>query len=432
MNSIAHILLGTTALERWAGTRRIGPRAIPQQWLIAGGIVVLLVLLALLIGISLRRQQRGRKPKVEEFGESATRRELNARERQILLAIALRGGLPHTQEIFRDLEAFNRGTVQLLAECVQTRTPQEVDALKAEVARLRLKLGFHKASGGGGPVSRGRLSSRDIPVGKLLELTGRRDQEAIVLQAEVLRNDESALAVTLPTPLESKPGDSWLARCYAGMSAWEFRTSTVSCNGQRLVLSHSDETHFINRRRFPRVAVHAPALVAHWPLLRSDPAAGAAVLPGTDASLLAGSAPQFVESTVTELAGPGLRIETPLQVLVDDRILVVFRLAEALEGAPLASQTVAAVGHVKRGRDLERQAAIPDAIDHVLEGPACRDFHALAAGPLSLAVELTGLSDEEIEELVSITNQLLSRPKHDRDHRAAEATEVSAYETTAR
>jgi hypothetical protein len=452
MYGILHILLASTAMDRWAATRRIGPRSVPQQWFVLIGVVVLLVLLVLLVAVSYRRQQKKNKSstKGEEFGDSAMRRGLSARERQILLAVALRGGLQHTHEIFHEIEAFNRGAVQLLAECARTRTPQEIDDLKAEITRLRLKLGFQKDSGGRGEVVRGHASSRDIPVGKSLELTGRRDREAIVIRAEVLRSDEIELAVALPTPLESKPGDSWLARYHAGMSAWEFRTSTVSCNGKRLVLNHSEEIHFINRRRFPRVAVRAPALVAHWPFLRGGPAAGEATavperdLPhlgsllqgadgqgAVDASPMAEYVPQFVESTVTELAGPGLRIETLLQVQVDDRVLVVFRLADGIDGTQALPHAVAAAGRVKHGRDIEHGMAIPDAIDRVWDGSQTRDFHALAAGPLSIAVELTGLSNEEIEELASLTNKLFSGAQHSPDREATGPVQTPTYEMTA-
>ena len=422
------IVLGLTAIERWGATRHLEPRTAPYHWFVLVGVVVMLVLFALLLAISYwrRRQSQGMAQTPETFADNAERRGLSVRERQILLAMALRSGLPHTYEIFHDLDGLNRGMAQLLEECAQTRTPQEIDDLKAEIARIRLKLGFDKISAGGGGPVRERTSSRDIPVGVKLELTGRSAGRAVTLRTEVLRNDEVEIAVTLPALLESSAGDSWLARYCAGMSAWEFRTSTVSCAGKTLVLSHSNDVHFINRRRFERVAVRTPALLAHLPLLRSDAAGG--------------EAPVFVESTATELAGPGLRLETTLQMQVDDRILVVFRLpdfgelsrAEGADAAPAAVRTVAAVGRVKHGRDVEHGRAIPDAIDQVWEGSPQRDLHARAAGLLSIAVELTGLNDEEIEELVSVTSRLLSRERETHDVMVGAAQEPTAPVATAR
>ncbi len=78
----------------------------------------------------------------------------------------------------------------------------------------------------------------------------------------------------LKMPRESNAGEAWLARYFAGMSAWEFRTATVRCDGLRLVLAPSEEVQVSNRRRFPRVAVRLPALLAHLPLLRREDASG--------------------------------------------------------------------------------------------------------------------------------------------------------------
>jgi hypothetical protein len=439
MYSVTDIVLGLPAMERWSAMRRMETHSAPQQWFVLLGIATMLVLLVLLIAISYRRHQQAKEQKKPEtFADNALRRGLVARERQILLAIAVRSGLRRTQDVFHEADAFARGAAQLLEEYAQTRTPQENDDLKAEVSRLQQKLGFQKSSAGRwGAVARRRPSSREIPVGKSIELTGRGEGEAVVIRAEVLRNDEIDLAVALPTPLESKAGDSWLARYYSGMAAWEFRTSTVSCDGKRLILSHSEQIHFVNRRRFPRVAVHAPALLAHFPLTQSDwgadePASqGAEVHGAADIDPMAGYVPAFVESTVTEFAGPGLRIETPLQVQVDDRVVVVFRLAAGIDGAKTRQHVVAAVGRVRHGRDIERGVGIPDAIDRVYEGALKRDLRAVAAQPLSIAVELTGLGDEEIDELALITNELSSHSEDSRGNSATRPQEKPAFEMTA-
>jgi hypothetical protein len=438
MYGIADIVLGLTSAERWMATRRIGDRSVSEQWFVSLGVAVMLVLFVLLIAISYRRHQQSKGRKPEEFADDALQHGLSTRERQIALAIAMRSGVRHTRDVFHEIDAFTRGAAQLLAEYAQTRTPQENDELKAEVLHLQQKLGLQTASAGrGGVVARRRPSSREIPVGKYIELTGRSEHEAIVIRAEVLRNDEIDLAVALRTPLESKAGDPWLVRYCSGMSAWEFRTSTVSCDGKRLILNHSEQIHSVNRRRFPRVAVHAPALLAPFPLIQSDGVAGEPISPGTDVhgaadrNSTAGYAPAFVESTVTEFAGPGLRLETPLQVQVDDRVVVMFRLAAGIDSVQPRQRVVAAVGRVRRGRDIERGVAIPDAIDRVWEGSPPRDLRALAAQPLSIAVELTGLSDEEIDELAFLANELSSHAPDNRGNSATGPGETPTYEMTA-
>jgi hypothetical protein len=404
MYSITHILLGLTAAERWAAARQIGPRSVSQQWFVMIGVALLLALLVLLLATSYRRHQQSKGRQAKEFDVTALRRGLTARERQILLVIAGRSGLGRTHDIFHEMEAFDRGAVQLLAECVHTRTPQEITELKAEIAALRQKLDIRRVVGGGAVV-RGRSSSREIPVGKFLELTGRRDNQAVALRLEVLRNDEIELAVALRTPLGSKPGDSWLARYYSGLSACEFRTSTVRCDDQRLVLSHSDDIHFVNRRRFPRVTGRWAALIAPLPFVQSDLTAGEAAARRADVSrAVAKYAPAFVEGTVTEFAGPGLRIEAPLQVQAEDRVLVVFRLGEPGSGTQAGQRTVTGIGRVKRRRETGQG--------------------------LSIAVELTGLSDAEIDDLASLTNELSARASGPRGDRATGPQEAPAYAAT--
>ncbi len=406
MYNLVHILLGLTAPERWAATRQIGPRSVSQQWFVMIGVAVLLALLVALVAISYRRHQQTKRQKAQELDVAILRRGLTARERQILLAIAVRSGLRRTVDIFQQVDAFDRGAVQLLAECAQTRTPQEIAILKAEVAAVRQKLGTRPVAAGRGAGARGRPSSREIPVGGLIELTGRRGDQAVVLRVEVLRNDAIEFAVALRAPLGSKPGDSWLARYYSGLSAWEFRTSTVRCDDQRLVLNHSKDIHFVNRRRFPRVPVRWPARIAPLPLVQADLAAGLASAQSAEVSRPAVEhAPVFVEGVVTEFAGPGLRIEAPLPVQVEDRVLVVFRLGGPVGGTGVGPRTVTGIGHVRHRRQM---------------GPG-----------LSIAVELTGLSDAEMEALASFVRELSSLASDTDVHRAARPQETPAYTAAA-
>jgi hypothetical protein len=139
-----------------------------------------------------------------------------------------------------------------------------------------------------------------------------------------------------------------------------------------------------------------------------------AEVPGAADADLTAYVPTFEDSTVTELAGSGLRLETRLQVQVDDRILVIFPVAEELGGAPAGCRIVTTVGRVKHGRNLEYGTRIPDAIDHVWNGSPQRDFHALAARPWSVAVELTDLDDEEIGALASLARALSARARDPR------------------
>ncbi len=418
MDAITSISLGLTAGERWAAARRMSPRSVPEQWLVLLGVAVMLVLVVVLLAISLRRRQQNRRRGAEEFDLEALRRGLTVRERQILLAIAVRSGRRQTSAVFQTAEAFQRGAAQLLTEFAQTHTPQENTQLNGEVLRLRQKLGLRAT--GPGQVRRERPSSRDIPTSKWIELIGDKEHAAVPIRAQVLRNDEKELVAALPTPVSSKAGEPWLAHYYSGMTAWEFRTSTVRCDGKKLILNHSEEIHFINRRKFPRVPVRARALVALLPLLRNEVLTTEEASPSAEdheagaMRPMVGGRPRFVESIATEFAGPGLRLETWLPVRVDDRVLVVVPLARGTDGGATARHTLAAVGRVKHSQNIEPETGVSDAIDHVWEGAPQGEPDALTTQRLSIAVELVGLNDEEIEALASLTDELSSHvPDHD-------------------
>ena len=233
MYSLTHILLGLTAAERWAAARRIGPRSASQQWFVMIGVALLLVLLVLLVAISYRRHQQSKGQKAEEFDLPPCGGGSPPANARFIEAIAARSGLRRTSDIFHKVDAFDRGRFNCWRNLPRPGRRRRLPIESGESRRLRQKLGIRPATAGRGRPGRSRPSSRDIPVGKFLDLTGRREDQAVALRVEILRNDEIELAVALRTPLGSKPGDSWLARYYAGLSAWEFRTSTVSCDERR-------------------------------------------------------------------------------------------------------------------------------------------------------------------------------------------------------
>lgn len=374
-----------TPVERWSAARRLGGsdpiRYASENWFYLIAVVLLVILLGLLWWVSHRRRPISRELTQELFSENALRRGLNARERQILLAIVMRSGLGQTYDIFTTVDAFDRGATKLLAECVRTRNPSEIERLKTEVSFLREKLGFEpvRRPAAGGATAR-RPSSHDIPVGKTVEVTRRQRPEGMSMRGLVVRNDDIELALELDTPVESQAGDFWRARYTFGMSVWEFDTTVVSCENNRLVFNHVDNVRFVNRRRFPRVTTALPALVAAFPFTRRLSARLGHT--GNDEARGSLGAPVFVRGVVTELAGPGLRIEAPLQIRTGDRILVVFQSPENSGSGAGKSYAIEDIGQVR----------------HCLE----------AEGGVSLAVELIGLSEGEIDELVRITNAIVS------------------------
>lgn len=383
---VSWAVVALTPVERWSAARRLNSKGDPiqylsQNWFYLAAGAALIILFGLLWWVSHKRKPVSEELARELFSENAIRRGLSSRERQILLAIVMRSGLGQSHDIFTTVDAFDRGARKLLAECVRTRNPDEIERLKTEVSFLREKLGFKALRTSGRLTAAWRPSSRDIPVGKIVEVTRRRRRSEATIRGEVVRNDDIELALELETPVESQAGDFWQARYTYGMSVWEFDTTVVSCKEKRMVFDHVDNVRFVNRRRFPRVAVAMPALVAVFPFMRR-----ASVRAGQSAKADERGgfgAPAFVRGVVTELAGPGLRIEAPLQVRTGDRVLVVFK--------PTETDGSQAAGHY--------------AIEDVGQVRHCRKTDA----GVSIAVELIGLSEGEIDELVRITNVMVSQ-----------------------
>jgi hypothetical protein len=125
-------------------------------------------------------------------------------------------------------------------------------------------------------------------------------------------------------------------------------------------------------------------------------------------------APEFIPAVVTELAGPGLRIEAPLEVTAGDRLLVVMKLGEDDDLQPASLR--------RYGNGRSAALRIVEDIGEV------RHIRPLQ-NTFSIAVELIGLSDADINELIRATNNASrkaapeSQVVHDSVHDRQEAAE---------
>jgi hypothetical protein len=215
------------------------------------------------------------------------------------------------------------------------------------------------------------------------------------IESTVIENNDTELTVQLAKPVKIIFGEVWCARYYFGASVWEFDTSVISCNGDMLVLNHSDQLRFVNRRRFLRVPVNKPAFIAHFPFAKTAAGSGQKNMKSfrmyrSSAEFLESrwGPPEFVPAVVTELAGPGLCIETSLKLQAGDRILVVFRLDE--------EEDQDSTGR-KPESDKKAKSKIVEDIG------AVRHTKAIKNG-FSIAIELIGLSDTDVSELIRATN----------------------------
>ena len=409
------VVLALTPTERWKAAGRFGT-GMTERWLILTGVAVIIVLTALLLMISLRRTTQKHKVSGQLFVDYAEKRGLSGRERQILLEIANKAGLKRSQAIFSMVGAFDHGAGKMIEESLAQQGAEESKWLRTELSFLREKLGFQKKSSVsiGPPTKLKKPSSRQIPAGKQLHITRRKSPDLGDIESTVIKNDNMELTVKLTTPVESKLGEFWRARYYFGVSVWEFDTSVVRCNGDILVLNHSDDMRFISRRRFLRVRVNKPAFIARFPFSRTlspnsnSSNKGRAVKQGSaNASDSSWGPPEFIPATVTELGGPGLLIETPLEVKAGDRVLVIVNLSETIDARPSNAgfRLKPAVGGSIP--DTRQESRIVEDIGEVRHTKAIQDG-------FSIAVELTGLSDSNVSELIRATNAASIRTNSNR------------------
>jgi hypothetical protein len=387
-------ILALTPIEKWRAARRMETGFVGENWLILICAIAIVALTVLLIVATYKHMAKERKTANQLFFEYSDRAGLSRRERQILMDIAATTKLKRNESIFTMVTAFDRGAAELTKQTLAEQGAEAGSSLGDELTVLREKLGFQRQrTASKGPATKpNKPSTRQIPTGKKLHITRRAADKSADIESTVIENNDTDLTVKLKVSLESSPGEVWSVRYYFGASVWEFDTSSVSCDGNALVLNHSDDVRFVNRRRFVRVPVNKPTLIARFPFAIPASNKDNGKEPsgtGADSAGASGEAfgpPEFIPASVTELAGPGLRIEAPLEVNVGDRVLVILKLSEE-DDRNSGSQT-----NSKRSR-----AKIVEDIGEV------RHTRALENG-FSIAVELTGLSDADIGELVRATN----------------------------
>ncbi|MGD0785633.1 MAG: hypothetical protein ABR969_07445 [Sedimentisphaerales bacterium] len=398
-------ILALTPVQRWQAVKNIrGSNFTTERWFTLTCVTVIIVLTVLLFVVSYIRIRRERKNSENLFIEYAKKIGLTASERQTLLEVARKAGLTQSESIFTLATAFDLGSAQMIKKLVGKHAAKETQHLEAVLSSLREKLGFKKeASFSRGSLAKSeKLSSRQIPVGKEIYVIrpNARDSEAV--EATVVKNDNTELTVQLTKPVTITFGEYWNVRYYYGSSIWEFESYIVSYDGNTMVLSHSDEVRFINRRRFLRAPVQKPAFIASFPFERK-------LTWSTESSTEKGKMShdfpqillkplQFVPAVVTELGGPGLRIEAPIEVKTGDRVLVMFELDREKERKLIKDP--------ETGEVIEISTTVMKIIENVgmvEEIGEVRRTEDMSES-LSMAVELTGLRDSDIDCLIQATN----------------------------
>jgi len=259
----------------------------------------------------------------------------------------------HPDMIMVSTTAFDEGVAALLA---QKSDGNEQKELVAKLSLLRSKLGFmtQEAVSQATSVRGNHASSRQIPIGKILQITRRKTPVAVRMETRLICTDDLEFTVELDEVLKIVPGEVWNLQYNFGQSVWEFDARLLKADGRELTFGHSDDVRFISRRRFLRVEVHKEAYIARFGFSGGEKI----------------DLPQFVHGNLCEIAGPGLLIEAPLEVKVGERVLVVVQAAD--------DKSVQDIGEVRHIRPAENGYAI--------------------------AVELIEVKEANVDELVRLTN----------------------------
>jgi hypothetical protein len=252
--------------------------------------------------------------------DAAERLGLLPEERSVVLQVATLAGLPRLDAIFSMPEAFSLGAERLLSsEPILALSPEGQEHARRVVEGVRTKMGFRR------PASlQPELPQRfALKAGASLTVVSHETPRPV--QATLLKVTQEGVMVQTDDDLEAVAGAAWRVRYVDQGLTWEVDTTVMEGVDQRVFLRLTQEPRCVNRRGFIRTPVHRTAYLARFPFQRPDGE---------------GNMPEFVEGILTEIGGPGLRIEAPLRTEMGERVLAVLKLSEAV--------TVEGVGVVRR------------------------------------------------------------------------------------
>lgn len=384
-------LLGLTPLQRLDAVRKYHSDPASHRLFVVVGLTIIAVLAILLVISIYRRKKTVQHASDGLFDEYADAKALTDREYRILMNIATSAGLRRNEFIFTLPSAFDRQAALMVEEVLAKKGTEESQKLQTELDCLREKLDFrHYTSPDAVTVNDAETeSSRRIPLKKKIYIKRNHRSSNGDLEAMVINNSPEGLTVQFNTPVEIVFGQPWICRYYTGGFIAEFNTTVVKCSGQMVLLNHNDHIRRVNRRRFLRVPTRQPAYVASFPFTKEAGDNRASLRKKVDA-VRSESAdqtnggfepPRFVAATVTELGGPGLRIRTTLKLNIGDRVLLMFKLDQNKLSPEARAGDEKIIEHIAKVR-------------HIINDE----------NGSSVALELVGLSDDGVNELICATN----------------------------
>lgn len=327
-DTLAKILIGAASTlspsQRLRAMQQLrvweGGAFLASKWFALFGACLVVALTIILLVYRKYRMEKDQQRQERDFNDNCERYGLNQDEVCIFAGIADRCGLKSKSLVFNISEAFDRGASSLMQEFFESGLGiEERKQLNARINNIKEKLGFKKRNHSYGIRSaHGKgLSSRQIPVGKKILIRPASKPAYSRIEAEVLANNEVELCVRAENNVVTSPGEMWNVHYHSGAAVWEFNVIVLSCEGGDLIFNQTENVRFLNRRRFLRVKVDKPALIAHFPPVSKE-----------FTRTRIGMAPKFYQGRVEELSGPGLKLTCRAEFRSGERVIVVFKLRE--------------------------------------------------------------------------------------------------------
>ena len=284
------------------------------------GLVLIAVLLIVLALYRKSRAWQNEEDSKKAFEENVERLNFDSIERQLLLDMAKYSKLKKIDSIFTMPQAFDLGSATLMKRSFSAgKSLVERKHLNQQIISLKEKLGFKKKhysySSNENSFGPKGLSSRQIPVGRSVLISRIHSKEASPMSAKIIENNHFELKLSTSEAFKGKPGEIWRVLYQLGSVIWKFDSLVVSCEENELLLSHTENIRYINRRRFVHAPVNLHGYVAGFPCVR------------TVEDIQRDFLPQFIAARITELSGPGLQIIAPMKVRTGERIMVIFELS---------------------------------------------------------------------------------------------------------
>lgn len=333
-----------------------------NKWFVLLGWSSIIMLLILLVAVRKSRLERERISIQSRFDDYACKLDLSNEERSILEAICRCAGVKYKDTIYTSRDVFDRGLRYLMQEIfVVDQGSEEREKLHTLIFSIKEKLSFVKSDSDKGLINHvgKEKSSRQIPVGTVLMVSSSDDTSESWTRAEVIQNDRYEIQLQPEHAVSCKSGIPMKVRYSNAAVTWEFEAITMHYSQDDLVLNHSEQIRYVNRRRFERIKLKRPAKIAPFPVFEQ-------VETNRDWDII------FSPAVITEIAGTGLRIKTDLAVSVFQRVLMMFELC--------SDRIVRDVAEV---RDIRE------------EKDGC-----------SIVVELIGFNTKALNELLTTVNQL--------------------------